>query len=269
MSLPIRSATYSVFPARSSTTLDGSNPAAHVACTRPDSVSMTVTVSSQEFATKSLPPSGETENPRGTCPTGIVRTTPPWPRSAPAPHPPPGTTRRAATHPATTAIPGATHTAPPRLATAAHTPSSGPGCQAIPDTIPLRRLRQVSRRRHCGSSTVSTRSTLRFSSVCSRPLGQCTTILSDLRRRAQAKMQPPIVLRQIPRSSHAFRHLFVLPAVHTSTRAPIPSRLLRVFLSSPCSLIAIQCPVQLDTLCNSVPFAPRFTTNASTLPSLS
>ena len=54
-----------------STTLDGSAPTGQVAVTAIVRVSITESVSSQELATKSRVPSGESEKPRGTRPTAM------------------------------------------------------------------------------------------------------------------------------------------------------------------------------------------------------
>ena len=88
--------------------------------------------------------------------------------------------------------------------------------------------REWSAELHFGSSTVSTRSTARFSSTCSRPLGQRTVSLSTLVARAQSEMNAPIVLREIAGARNALCDLLAARRQSISTRAPMPSRLLFV-----------------------------------------
>ncbi len=92
---------------------------------------------------------------------------------------------------------------------------------------------------HFGSSMVSTRSTVCFSSVCSRPLGQLHNNLVDGSRRAQSEMHAAVVLRQIARTGYALRCPALVACEHFDARA---NAIAIAFRCPARSLIAIQCP---------------------------
>ena len=125
--------------------------------------------------------------------------------------------------------------------------------QQQPRCAALRRLRAGPL--HFGSSTVITRSTACFSSVCSRPLGQCTRILSTVvagaqvrsacgRRSARDNRSRP----RAPRSSACRRH--TLQRARRSRRdcSLRPRFPLSPGRIEPTSLIATQWPVFSEML---------------------
>src|SRR5664279_6101447 len=113
---------------------------------------------------------------------------------------------------------------------------------------------------HFGSSTVRMRSTDKFCSTCSRPLGQRTVNFSILVAAPNPKCTRPSSCDRYPELDTRSAICF-FPSAVTSRRAPMPSRLLLV----PFRWIVIQWPVLAETLWNNVAGAPRFTRKASIL----
>src|SRR5271157_895467 len=88
----------------------------------------------------------------------------------------------------------------------------------------------LSTNHYFGSSTVTMRSTVRFSTTCSLPLGHFTVSLSTFVAAPSPKCRRPSSCDRYPEPATRSAMCFLPPAVNSSL-APMPSRLLFVPLS--------------------------------------
>ena len=212
---------------------------------------MTESVSSHEFVTKSRAPSGESEKPRGTWPTGMLLHDRKW-----LTHPGhelhrfPGKEHKAARRRARTASRAATHSprsrrqariSPARTA-AGMLPAQAGNAQRRNQHAQRQRRDRSCRESTCDASHLRllhgehTIDRLLFEHLLAAA-GPVNQNLSMAVAAPSAEVQPTVILRKIAGAGNAFRGPMRFPAATTSTRAPMPSRLLLV----PTSLIEIQC----------------------------